>query len=211
MKAVRRRMAIARPVRSLTALAVTAVAIPAVLGVVTATSARAAVPVARVVPSAADPVVTGPVTGGNGAIVLPGTTQFDLRGVGYTPSEFFLSGTAASYLPAAPLGPDGKWRVKPATAAPYTTRMVVYRPAGPRRFNGTVVVEWLNVSGGVDAAPEWLYTHNELIRDGFAWVGVSGMTRARSSAVCILGRFWPKASRSPRSALPPTSTPSSLW
>jgi len=35
------------------------------------------------------------------------------------------------------------------------------------------VVEWLNVSGGVDAAPDWLYIHDELIREGFAWVGVS--------------------------------------
>ena len=47
------------------------------------------------------------------------------------------------------------------------------RPADPRRFNGTVVVEWLNVTGGVDADPEWTEAHNELIRDGFAWVGVS--------------------------------------
>jgi hypothetical protein len=125
-------------------------------------------------PSAARPTVTvtGPVTGGQGAIVLPGTTQFDLKTVGYTQSEFFLSGTATSYIPAAPLGPDGKWQVKAATTAPYTTRIVVYRPA-KRHFNGTVVVEWLNVSGGVDAAPDWMYTHNELIRDGFAWVGVS--------------------------------------
>jgi hypothetical protein len=113
------------------------------------------------------------VTGGKGAIVLPGTTQFNLSAVGYAQSEYFLSGTAASYAPVTPLGPDGKWRVRPATTAPYTTRIVVYRPASRARFNGTVIVEWLNVSGGVDAAPDWLYTHNELIRDGFAWVGIS--------------------------------------
>jgi len=46
-------------------------------------------------------------------------------------------------------------------------------PDRPRKFNGTVVVEWLNVSGGLDDAPDWVLTHNELIRDGFAWVGVS--------------------------------------
>jgi hypothetical protein len=125
------------------------------------------------VPSAANPAVTGPVTGGKGAIVLPGTTQFSLSSVGYTQSEFFLSGDASSYAPTAPLGADGQWQVAPATTAPYTTRIVVYRPASRARFNGTVVVEWLNVSGGVDAAPDWLYAHDELIRDGFAWVGVS--------------------------------------
>jgi hypothetical protein len=132
-------------------------------------------------PRAASPVVTGPVTGGNG-ISLPGTTQFDLATVGYTQSEYFLSGTATSYTPAAPLGPDGRWRVAPATTAPYTTRAVVYRPASPARFNGTVVVEWLNVSAGLDAAPDWIYSHDELIRDGFAWVGISAQATGVAAA-----------------------------
>src|SRR5215472_2543122 len=124
-------------------------------------------------PSAADPTVTGPVTGGKGAIVLPGTTTFSLSSVAYTQSEFFVSGHASSYAPTATLGSDGEWQVAPATTAPYATRIVVYRPADPDHFNGTVVVEWLNVSAGVDAAAEWLYSHNEMIRDGFAYVGVS--------------------------------------
>jgi hypothetical protein len=47
------------------------------------------------------------------------------------------------------------------------------RPIKPRRFNGTVVVEWLNVSGGADAGPDWTLGHNELMREGFVWVGVS--------------------------------------
>jgi hypothetical protein len=118
------------------------------------------------------PTVTGPVTGGNGAVVLQ-ATSFSLGSVGYTQSEFFLSGNAASYVPAAPLGSDGRWQVTPASTAPYTTRIVVDRPANPARFNGTVVVEWLNVSAGLDVAPEWVVLHNELIRDGFAWVGLS--------------------------------------
>jgi hypothetical protein len=156
------------------AAAVAAAFIPSVLGAATAAAARASTAgVRRPPPSAANPAVTGPVTGGKGAIVLPGTTHFDLGSVGYTQSEFFLSGQASSYAPTAPLGSDGRWQVAPATAAPYTTRIVVYRPADPDRFNGTVVVEWLNVSAGVDAAAEWLYSHNELIRDGFAYVGVS--------------------------------------
>ena len=44
--------------------------------------------------------------------------------------------------------------------------------ADPARFSGTVVVEWLNVSGGVDADPEWSTIHEE--SSGAAnWVGVS--------------------------------------
>ena len=143
------------------------------------TSADHAVPLR---PAVAGPVVTGPVTGGKGVISLPGTTQFDLGSVGYTQAEYFLSGTASSYAPAAPLGSDGKWRVTPATTASYTTRLVVYRPADPARFNGTVVVEWLNVSAGVDAAPDWIFSHNELIRDGFAWIGVSAQASGVAAA-----------------------------
>jgi hypothetical protein len=169
------------------AAAVTAAAISSALGAAAQAAAHADSAAGRMrsASSAADPVVTGPVTGGKGAVVLPGTTQFDLGSVGYTQSEFFLSGTAVSYAPQAPLGPDGRWQVVPATSAPYTTRVVVYRPASPARFNGTVVVEWLNVTGGFDAAPDWIYAHDELIRDGFAWVGVSaqaaGVTAAKAA------------------------------
>jgi hypothetical protein len=144
---------------------VLAAAAPLLLGSVSAVAASAA-------PVRGNPAVTGPVSGGNGAIVLQGTS-FDLGRVGYTQSEFFVSGTARSYTPAAPLGSDGRWQVTAASTAPYTTRMVVYRPADPARFNGTVIVEWLNVSAGLDVAADWIYDHNELIRDGFAWVGVS--------------------------------------
>jgi hypothetical protein len=122
--------------------------------------------------AAASPTVTA-ATGGSGVPVLPGFTAFDLADVGYERSEFFLSGTANAYEPTAPLGADGKYSVAPTSTAPYTTRAVVSRPSKPGRFNGTVVVEWLNVSGGADAGPDWMLAHNELIREGFVWVGVS--------------------------------------
>ncbi len=113
--------------------------------------------------SAPSPGVT-PATGGNGAVVLPGFTSFDPAEVGYEQSEVFLSGTARAYRPTAPLGTDGRYSVEVASTAPYTTRAVVMRPIDPRRFNGTVVVEWLNVSGGADAGPDWMMAHNELVR-----------------------------------------------
>src|SRR5262245_53318819 len=118
------------------------------------------------------PTVEGPVTGGLGSPVLVKTT-FDLADVGYSVAEYFISGTASAYLPVDPLTPDGHWTVAPAASAPYKTRILVYRPARPGRFNGTVVVEWLNVTAGIDIGVEWVNTHVELIREGFAWVGVS--------------------------------------
>jgi hypothetical protein len=122
---------------------------------------------------AASPTVTGPVTGGNGVPVVFAHTTFDLAKVGYAQSEFFLAGTADAYTPTAPLTSDGKWSVVASSHAAYKTRIVVDRPVRPRHFNGTVVVEWLNVTGGADASPDWVQMHDELIREGDAWVGVS--------------------------------------
>ena len=141
--------------------------------------------------SAASASVSGPVTGGAGAILPPNLNGFDLGQVGYEQSEFFLQGTATAYTSSAALTSDGKWSVTPVPAtdptfppAPYKTRLVVYRPIDPKRFNGTVIVEWLNVSGLVDANPDWTQTHNELIRDGFAWVGVSAQAQGVNQLKC---------------------------
>lgn len=134
--------------------------------------------------TAANPTVTGPVTGGNGATTMY-STNFDLAQIGYEQSEYFLSGTASSYASASPLTSDGRWTVTASGSAPYTTRAIVRRPIDPKKFNGTVVVEWLNVTGGIDAGPDWTLAHNELVRDGFAWVGVSaqsvGVNAAKSA------------------------------
>ena len=79
----------------------------------------------------------------------------------------------------------GAWTVAAdATTQPFNTRVVVYRPIDPKKFNGTVIVEWLNVSGGLDANPDWTLTHNELIRDGFAWVGVSAQAQGVNQLKC---------------------------
>jgi hypothetical protein len=48
----------------------------------------------------------------------------------------------------------------------------VYRPINPKKFDGTVNVEWLNVTSGIDAGAAWLSGHAEMIRDGMAYVGV---------------------------------------
>jgi hypothetical protein len=128
---------------------------------------------ATVAHTAADPTVSAPVLPSSGIMPTTLTTTVPLANVGYEGSEYFISGTATAYSSAAALSTNGQWSVAPASLAPYTTRVVVYRPINPAKFNGTVVVEWLNVSGGADDAPDWVLTHNELIRDGFAWVGVS--------------------------------------
>jgi len=114
------------------------------------------------------PTVTGPTAGQ--AVSL---SAVDLAANGYVEEEFVVEGTARAYEPTAPLAQDGQWSVKEASSAPYRTRVLVRRPKNPSRFKGTVEVEWLNVSGGLDAAPNWGLGHAELLRGGFAWVGVS--------------------------------------
>ena len=117
-----------------------------------------------------DPVVERPPLIGTPIIA---STSFSLSRVGYQQKEFFYSGEAHSYSNLSPLGSDGEWIVTPADSANYKTRMLVYRPINPAKFNGTVIVEWLNVTAGVDTAAEWMMQHTELIRRGYAWVGVS--------------------------------------
>ncbi|MDT5247378.1 MAG: hypothetical protein QOJ28_12, partial [Mycobacterium sp.] len=98
---------------------------------------------------------------------------YDIATLGYRAEEFFVSGTASSYVPVGPLSTDGKWDVVPADAADYTTRIVALVPEDDAAFNGTVVVEWLNVSGGIDAPAFWSMAHRELVREGYAYVAVS--------------------------------------
>lgn len=119
--------------------------------------------------------VEGPVTG-PGDIVLS-NFPFDLATVGYTEEEYFLTGTASAYASPTELTTDGAWDVEPAGTADYATRVVVRRPSDPSDFNGTVLVEWLNVSGGLDAGPIWTLAHVEMIRAGYAWVGVSAQAQ----------------------------------
>jgi hypothetical protein len=112
---------------------------------------------------------------------------FDIGEVGYAAEEFFVSGTASSYAPTGQLGPDGRWDVTPCETADYTTRMVVLTPTDPARFNGTVLVEWLNVSGGIDAPAVWMMAHREVIRSGYAYVCVSAQKVGVDGGSSLLG------------------------
>ncbi|MGD1172349.1 alpha/beta hydrolase domain-containing protein [Mycobacterium seoulense] len=112
---------------------------------------------------------------------------YDLADVGYTAKEFFVSGTATSYTPTVPLGPDPRWSVSPSGTADYTTRMAVLSPTDPARFNGTALVEWLNVSGGIDAPAVWMMAHREIVRAGYAYVAVSAQRVGVDGGASLLG------------------------
>jgi hypothetical protein len=96
----------------------------------------------------------------------------DLAAAGYTETEYAGSGTAPSYT-ADELPTDGRWELRVSGEAEFVTRAVLRRPADPASFSGTLVAEWLNVSSGADAAPDWTYLAEEIVRRGHAWVGIS--------------------------------------
>jgi hypothetical protein len=109
---------------------------------------------------------------------IPGTApdlmrDYDLSTLGYEETEFRVNGTASSYELKGERGEDGHWDVTPGPEAPFRTRIVVRRPSDPSRFSGVVIVEWHNVSAGLDAAPDWGFFHRSASAAGHAWVGVS--------------------------------------
>ena len=77
-------------------------------------------------------------------------------------------------------------RSTPTTTAAYKTRILVRRPTIPPHFNGTVMVEWMNVSAG-ESAPDWDFLNPMLMRDGYAYVGVSAQALGVDGGKSILG------------------------
>jgi hypothetical protein len=123
-------------------------------------------------PRAPRVTVTGPISGGMGKpFTLPPPADFSDEG--YLEEEFFFEGSASAYTLQGEKSTDGKWSVTASSKAEYKSRLVVRRPRDPARFNGTVVVEWFNVSAGFETDPGFRYAWEEAFREGYAWVGVS--------------------------------------
>ena len=98
----------------------------------------------------------------------------NLAAHGYVEQEFSASGTAHAFT-ATSSPSDGKWSITPASSAPYATRVLVRRPANPKNFSGTVVVEWLNESAG-ESGPDWDYLNPQITNAHDAWIGVSAQS-----------------------------------
>ena len=92
----------------------------------------------------------------------------NLSSRGYVEEEFFFQGAATSY--ATPDLADG---VIVSAGHPYKSRMIVRRPADPSKFNGVVLVEWVNVTSGYNLDAHWQVSRDYLTRHGYAYVGVS--------------------------------------
>jgi len=95
-------------------------------------------------------------------------SDMDLAGHGYIEQEFFVEGIANRYT-----RPEMETAEVVDGGHPYKTRFIVRRPAAAADFNGTVVVEWNNVTAGRDLDIDWLQVGEHLMRNGYAWIGLS--------------------------------------
>ena len=91
-----------------------------------------------------------------------------LAAKGYVEEEFFIEGTANRYNLV-----QGATGSIADSGHPYKTRIVVRRPASASKFNGTVLVEWTNVTASRDFEFDWFQSADYFTDAGYVWVGVS--------------------------------------
>jgi hypothetical protein len=114
--------------------------------------------------------------------------SYELAPLGYQMEEFFLSGTATSYRLPGEATADGKWNAVADATAPFTTRVVVIRPTDAAKFNGTLLVEWLNVTAGQDTPADWMVAHREMLRRGYAYAAVSAQKVGVEGGPSVMGQ-----------------------
>lgn len=114
------------------------------------------------------PDVVGPVVTARPPFGSPRT---DVAEMGYVLEEYVLEGVANAYTSHGTDGipPNGRWSATEIGEARYRTRILVIKPANPEGFNGTVLLNWQNVSAGVESGTP---SAGEMY-NGYAWVGVS--------------------------------------
>ncbi len=95
-------------------------------------------------------------------------SAIDLSSHGYIEEEYFIEGTANRYS-----GTGQETGEILESGHPYRTRLVVRRPESVASFNGVVLVEWINVTGGPDKDIDWWQSGVHWMRNGYAYIVVS--------------------------------------
>ncbi|HXD16266.1 MAG TPA: alpha/beta hydrolase domain-containing protein [Vicinamibacterales bacterium] len=118
------------------------------------------------------PEVTGPIAVTATAVPLMMSSRLqtvvDLPKAGYVEEEFFLAGRANVYDWSA----DGQ-PVAKTPNAPYTTRLMLRRPADAGRFSGTVIVEIVNSARRYDFPFAWGVSHDHFMGNGDAFAMIT--------------------------------------
>ena len=116
--------------------------------------------------------ITGPIasdfSGTRGSNAIYSASAIELIDNGYIEEEFFIEGLANTYSTG-----DLQSGEIVSTGHDYRTRLVVRRPKQLSAFNGTAIVEWMNVTGGTDKDIDWWFSGDHFISKGYAYVFVS--------------------------------------
>jgi hypothetical protein len=124
------------------------------------------------------------------------TVPQDLAAFNYIEEEYLISGRANVY------DYDSKGSVIVRTPdAPYTTRMLIRRPADKSKFSGNIVVELNNPTALYDMDLQWMFCRDFFTENRDIWVGIT----VKPIAVKALKAFKPEryASLSMNNPQPP--------
>ena len=133
---------------------------------------RARVPMPTVKPIPGDQIFTGALQ--------------DLAALGYTEREYVVNVSSPKVY--SYIGSSTKVRSRPAPRSPqrqYRSRIIVRAPEDPSAFNGRVLVEMMNTTTMVDLDVAWEQAHEYLIREGWAYVGIT----VQQTGINALQRF----------------------
>jgi hypothetical protein len=123
----------------------------------------------------AEPTIVGPIpvttTPGVGQVrnypFFATEPQFNLTLAGYREEEFFLEGTASRYQT-----PSMADAILISSGHNYRTSMIVRSPVDPAKFNGIVLVEWVNVTSGYGDRPSLALLPRIPTREGYIHVAL---------------------------------------
>ncbi len=173
-------------------------------------------------PATAAPRVTVPlptVTAMPDGPIFTGALQ-DLAARGYAESEYVVTLTEPNVY--SYVGKSTRTQARKAPASPqgdYRSRIIVRAPENPEQFNGRVLVEMMNTTALIDLDIAWQQAHEYLMRDGWAYVGISvqqsglnalrGFTRQRGRYADLgLNLMTPRAAKAGSAGL---RDPSLAW
>ncbi len=132
-----------------------------------------------------------------GSAIASGALQ-DLPARGYEESEYVVTLTEPREYRYRGRTTKVVSRPAPASATgAYRSRVIVRAPQDPTRFNGRVLVEMLNTTAQVDLDIAWHQAHEYLMREGWAYVGIT----VQQTGIAALQRFTRDRTRYARAGL----------
>jgi len=102
---------------------------------------------------------------------------------GFVEEEYLVSGAARVYQAV----PQSDYVAKVINHSSYTTRAIIRRPKDMRTWSGNVLVEYMNVSDGLDLQVLWTKLYEKIFNANDVYVAFTG----KGNVIPILRRFDP--------------------